>query len=161
MEFYLFIKSLSTVNHLERIMIQELESPSEVIHHSHNSRVDSTVLNHILNRIVNHTWISYSDCPYLVFCHACPCIGPQLLHWWCCWAFACQSSSWNYCCHWGWTSLTFLLHWHRMDEILPMSTSKAYNQADLNCLTSIFEDFHIAHKISASLLDNSSLSLPM
>jgi len=32
MEFYLFIiKTLSTVNHLERIVIQELESPSEVI----------------------------------------------------------------------------------------------------------------------------------
>jgi len=31
MEFYLFIKTLSTVNHLKRIVIQELESPSEVI----------------------------------------------------------------------------------------------------------------------------------
>jgi len=27
----------------------------------------------------------------------------------------------------GWTSLAFLLYWHRMDKILPMSTSKAYN----------------------------------
>ena len=25
----------------------------------------------------------------------------------------------------GWTSLTFLLYWHHMDEILPMSPSKA------------------------------------
>ena len=61
----------------------------------------------------------------------------------------------------GWTSLAFLLYWHHMDETLPMSTSKAYNQADLNRLTSIFEDFHIAHKIPASLIDNSPLSLPM
>jgi len=60
----------------------------------------------------------------------------------------------------GWTSLAFLLYWRHMDEILPMSTSKAYNQADLDRLASIFEDFHIAHKIPASLIDNSPLSLP-
>jgi hypothetical protein len=57
----------------------------------------------------------------------------------------------------GWTSLAFLLYWRRMDEILPMSTSKAYNQADLDRLTSIFEHFCIAHKIPTSLLDNSSI----
>jgi len=57
----------------------------------------------------------------------------------------------------GWTSLAFLLYWRCMDEILPMSTSKAYNQADLDCLASIFEDFRIAHKIPASLIDNSPL----
>ena len=57
----------------------------------------------------------------------------------------------------GWTSLAFLLYWRRMDEILPMSTSKAYNQAHLDRLASILEDFRIAHKIPSSLLDNSAL----
>jgi hypothetical protein len=56
----------------------------------------------------------------------------------------------------GWTSLAFLLYWRRMDEILPMSTSKAYNQAHLDRLASIFEEFRIAHKIPSSLLDNST-----
>ena len=56
----------------------------------------------------------------------------------------------------GWTSLAFLLYWRRMDEILPMSTSKAYNQAHLDRLSSIFEEFCITHKIPSSLLDNSS-----
>ena len=55
----------------------------------------------------------------------------------------------------GWTSLAFLLYWRRMDEILPMSTSKAYNQAHLDRLTSILEEFRISHKIPSSLLDNS------
>jgi len=53
----------------------------------------------------------------------------------------------------GWTSLAFLLYWRCMDEILPMSTSKAYNQAHLHCLASIFEEFHISHKIPSALLD--------
>ena len=57
----------------------------------------------------------------------------------------------------GWTSLAFLLYWHRMDEILPMSTSKAYNQADLDHLASIFEKFRITHNIPTSLLEKSSL----
>ena len=56
----------------------------------------------------------------------------------------------------GWTSLAFLLYWRHMDEILPMSTSKAYNQAHLDHLSSIFEEFHINHKIPSFLLDNSS-----
>jgi len=53
----------------------------------------------------------------------------------------------------GWTSLAFLLYWHRMDEILPMSTSKAYNQAHLHRLASIFEEFRISHRIPSALLD--------
>jgi hypothetical protein len=52
----------------------------------------------------------------------------------------------------GWTSLAFLLYWRRMDEILPMCTSKAYNQAHLDHLASILEDFRISHKIPSSLL---------
>jgi len=53
----------------------------------------------------------------------------------------------------GWSSLAFLLYWRRMDEILPMSTSKAYTQAHLHCLASIFEEFRITHKIPSALLD--------
>ena len=55
----------------------------------------------------------------------------------------------------GWTSLAFLLYWCCMDEILPMCTSKAYNQAHLDRLASILKEFHIAHKIPSSLLDYS------
>jgi hypothetical protein len=55
----------------------------------------------------------------------------------------------------GWTSLAFLLYWRRMDEILPMCTSKAYNQAHLDRLSSILEEFCITHKIPSSLLVNS------
>jgi len=45
----------------------------------------------------------------------------------------------------SWTSLAFLLYWRHMEEILPMSTSKAYNSA-------IFEQFHIKNKIPSALL---------
>ena len=55
----------------------------------------------------------------------------------------------------GWTSLAFLLYWRCMDEILPMCTSKAYNQAHLDRLSSIFEDLCIPHKIPSPLLDSS------
>ena len=55
----------------------------------------------------------------------------------------------------GWTSLAFLLYWRHMDEILPMCTSKAYNQAHLDRLASILEEFRIAHKFPSSLLDYS------
>jgi len=53
----------------------------------------------------------------------------------------------------GWTSLAFLIYWRCMDEILPLSTSKAYHQAHLQCLASIFKEFHIAHKIPSTLLE--------
>jgi len=52
----------------------------------------------------------------------------------------------------GWTSLAFLLYWRRMEEILPMSTSKAYNKAHFDNLASIFEQFRIAHKIPLTLI---------
>ena len=55
----------------------------------------------------------------------------------------------------GWTSLAFLLYWCHMDEILPMCTSKAYNQAHLDCLAWIFKEFCISHNILSSLLDSS------
>ncbi|KIM41795.1 hypothetical protein M413DRAFT_27368 [Hebeloma cylindrosporum] len=52
----------------------------------------------------------------------------------------------------GWTSLAFLLYWRRMEEILPMSTSKAYNKSHFDSLASIFEQFRIAHKIPPALI---------
>lgn len=61
----------------------------------------------------------------------------------------------------GWTSLAFLLYWCQMEEILPMSTSKAYNKAHLNALAAIFEQFHINNKIPLALIiaSNGNLSL--
>ncbi len=56
----------------------------------------------------------------------------------------------------GWTSLAFLLYWQRMEEIIPLSTSKAYNSSHISTLSKMFEQFHIDQNIpSASLVDNS------
>ena len=52
----------------------------------------------------------------------------------------------------SWTSLTFLLYWRRMEEILPMSTSKAYNKSHFDSLATIFEQFCINNKIPSALL---------
>jgi hypothetical protein len=52
----------------------------------------------------------------------------------------------------GWTSLAFLLYWWWMEEILPMSTSKAYNRSHLDELTTIFDKFRINNRIPESLL---------
>ena len=52
----------------------------------------------------------------------------------------------------GWTSLAFLLYWRRMEEILPMSTSKAYQRSHVEALAKIFEQFRIKNHIPASLL---------
>ena len=61
----------------------------------------------------------------------------------------------------GWTSLAFLLYWCQKEEILPMSTSKAYNKAHLDMLAAIFEQFHINNKIPSALIiaSNGNLSL--
>ena len=61
----------------------------------------------------------------------------------------------------GWTSLAFLLYWRRMEEILPMSTSKAYNKSHLDALAAIFEQFRINNKIPPALIiaSNGNLSL--
>jgi hypothetical protein len=37
----------------------------------------------------------------------------------------------------GWTSLAFLLYWRRMEEILPMSTSRAYQKSQITDLAKI------------------------
>ncbi|EAU89100.1 hypothetical protein CC1G_08508 [Coprinopsis cinerea okayama7 len=42
----------------------------------------------------------------------------------------------------GWTSLAFLLYWRRVEEVLPMSTTRAYHESQLkNSLAAIFEKF--------------------
>jgi len=59
----------------------------------------------------------------------------------------------------GWTSLAFLLYWRRMEEILPMSTSKAYNKAHLDKLAVILEQFRIDHRIPSALITASDGNL--
>ena len=54
----------------------------------------------------------------------------------------------------GWTSLAFLLYWHQMEEIIPLSTSKAYNTAYISSLLNTFEQFHIRQNISVAHLDS-------
>ena len=61
----------------------------------------------------------------------------------------------------SWTSLAFLLYWRRMEEILPMSTSKAYNKAHIDDLATIFEQFRIAHKIPSALIAASDGNLAL
>jgi hypothetical protein len=56
----------------------------------------------------------------------------------------------------GWTSLAFLLYWRRMEEILPMSTSKAYNKSHFDNLASIFEQFRINQNIPSNLISASA-----
>ena len=52
----------------------------------------------------------------------------------------------------GWTSLAFLLYWRRMEEILPMSTSKAYKRSHVDELAKIFEQFRVDNRIPSNLL---------
>ena len=52
----------------------------------------------------------------------------------------------------GWTSLAFLLYWRRMEEILPMSTSKAYQRSHVNKLAKIFEKFRTDNHIPLNLI---------
>jgi hypothetical protein len=47
----------------------------------------------------------------------------------------------------GWTSLAFLLYWRRMEEILPMSTSRAYQRSHIDALAKIFEKFRVDNRI--------------
>jgi hypothetical protein len=52
----------------------------------------------------------------------------------------------------GWTSLAFLLYWWRMEEILLMSTSRAYNKSHFDKFATIFENFCINNRIPGALL---------
>jgi hypothetical protein len=61
----------------------------------------------------------------------------------------------------GWTSFAFLLYWRRMEEILPMSTSKTYNKSHFDNLAAIFEQFRINQNIPSALISNSDVSLPL
>jgi hypothetical protein len=52
----------------------------------------------------------------------------------------------------GWTSLAFLLYWRRMEEILPMSTSKAYQRSHVDALAEIFEKFRVDNLIPSNFI---------
>ena len=54
----------------------------------------------------------------------------------------------------GWTSLAFLLYWRRMEEILPMSTSRAYQRSHIDDLAKIFEKFRVDNRIPSNLLSS-------
>ena len=54
----------------------------------------------------------------------------------------------------GWTSLAFLLYWRRMEDIIPLSTSRAYKKSHLDHLISIFEDFHLCHAIPHTFMND-------
>ena len=53
----------------------------------------------------------------------------------------------------GWTSLAFLLYWRRLEEIIPLSTSNAYNAAHISGLSNVFEQFCLRQKIPLSALE--------
>ena len=52
----------------------------------------------------------------------------------------------------GWTSLAFLLYWRHMEEIIPLSTSNAYNRSQLTFLATTFEQFRICNNFPLSAL---------
>ena len=58
----------------------------------------------------------------------------------------------------GWTSLAFLLYWRRIEEIIPLSTFKAYNTAHISSLADTFEQFRIRQNISITELDSAFTS---
>lgn len=47
----------------------------------------------------------------------------------------------------GWTSLAFLLYWRRIEDIIPMHITKAYQKKRLIELAADFESFHIRSNI--------------
>jgi len=58
----------------------------------------------------------------------------------------------------GWTSLVFLLYWQWMEEIILLSTSRAYRKSNIDQLAALFENFCVRHNIpSSSLADVHSL----
>src|SRR5260221_13069127 len=60
----------------------------------------------------------------------------------------------------GWSSLAFLLYWRRMEEIIPLCTSKAYSSSHISALAGIFESFRITQNIPLSALSSNSPSIP-
>ena len=59
----------------------------------------------------------------------------------------------------GWTSLAFLLYWRRMEEILPMSTSRAYQRSHVDALAKIFEKFRVDNRIPVNLVTSHDHSI--
>jgi hypothetical protein len=59
----------------------------------------------------------------------------------------------------AWTSLAFLLYWCRMEEIIPLCTSRAYTSSHLSVLAGIFESFRTAQNISLTALSDPSSTL--
>ncbi|KAF9035148.1 hypothetical protein BJ165DRAFT_1395751, partial [Panaeolus papilionaceus] len=55
----------------------------------------------------------------------------------------------------GWSSLAFLLYWRRMEEIIPMCTSRAYARAQSQ-LSSAMEEFRIRHSVSSDTISDSN-----
>jgi hypothetical protein len=54
----------------------------------------------------------------------------------------------------GWTSLAFLLYWRRVEQILPMNITGAYNRKRVQELAVEMESFRIRNNIpNAVLLD--------
>ena len=54
-----------------------------------------------------------------------------------------------------WTSLAFLRYWRRMEQIIPLSTSKAYNSVHISTLATTFENFRTSQGIPKSALNSS------
>ncbi|KAJ3506692.1 hypothetical protein NMY22_g17166 [Coprinellus aureogranulatus] len=51
----------------------------------------------------------------------------------------------------GWTSLAFLLYWRKVEEVLPLSTSKAYKKACVEELAESLETFRISEGLPSYL----------
>ena len=54
----------------------------------------------------------------------------------------------------GWTSLSFLLYWRRLEEILPKSTARDYKKEDLDYLFTTFENLRVRCNIPRYFLNN-------
>ncbi|KAJ6616506.1 hypothetical protein B0H10DRAFT_1799433 [Mycena sp. CBHHK59/15] len=48
----------------------------------------------------------------------------------------------------GWTSLAFLLYWHKIEHIVPMNVGKAYNQDKIAEVAKAFEAFCVSNNIA-------------
>jgi hypothetical protein len=52
----------------------------------------------------------------------------------------------------GWTSLAFLLYWRRLEDIIPLYTSNAYNHTQISSLANSLKQFRIRNNISQAAL---------
>ena len=59
----------------------------------------------------------------------------------------------------SWSSLAFLLYWHRVEEVIPMCTSKAFNVKHIQDLSEIFESFREDNKIPKTFITSSDGTL--